>query len=109
MSKWNVNGKKIGNSRKIVVKSFKEVGFKIEVKGNFRRVNFLDVTLNLTNNIYKSYKTNQKAIHTSSSHPPQVIRLPPWKKERKKERLKERLSIHSSNKQVFNIAKPIYK
>ena len=56
MSKSIVNGKKIEKTRKIVVKSFKEVGFKIEVKGNFRRVNFLDVTLNLTNNIYKSYK-----------------------------------------------------
>ena len=43
-------------------------------------VNFLDVTCNLTNGTFRPYKKpNDKLlyIHTSSSHPPQILKQLP--------------------------------
>lgn len=54
MSKWNVNGEKIDNTRKSAVKSSEEVGFKIKIKSNLKTLDIRDVTFNLTNNVYKS-------------------------------------------------------
>ena len=44
----------------------KEVRFKIEIKTNLKTADFLDVTFNLTNNIYKQYekpKDHAPSIH----------------------------------------------
>ena len=51
-----VNRQNMDRIRKNVIKIFKEVGFKIEIKANLKIVDFLDVTFNLTNGTYRLYK-----------------------------------------------------
>ena len=43
------NGQKTDRIRKEVIKIFKEVGFKIEIKTNLKVVDFLNITFNLSN------------------------------------------------------------
>ena len=69
--KWN--GQKTNRMRKEVIKIFKEIGFKIEIKPNLKVVDFLDIIFNLSNGTYKPYtKPNDKLLHVnaSSNHPP---------------------------------------
>ena len=49
----NMNGEKTNHVRKNVMKIFKEVGFKIEIKTRVKIVNFSDVTLNGGNSTYR--------------------------------------------------------
>ena len=63
--------------KKIIIKMFKEVGFLLEIKTNFKKVEFLDVTFNLITGLYIPYKKpndNSLYINTSSDHPSQVIK-----------------------------------
>ena len=81
------------------------IGFKIEIETNLKIVNFLDITFNLANSTHRPYRKpngNLLCIHTSSNHPPQIIKHLPDSTE-------ERLSNNSSNEHVFNSAKPEYK
>ena len=48
----NANRQNKDRIRKNVIKIFKEVGFKTEIKTNLRIVDFLDVTFNLTSSTY---------------------------------------------------------
>ena len=43
------NEQKTDRIRKEVIKIFKEVGFKIEIKSNLKVVDFLNITFNLSN------------------------------------------------------------
>ena len=73
----NTNGQLTDRIRKNVIKLFKETGFKIETEINLKIVNFLDVTFNLANSTYRPYRKpnyNLLYIHTSSNHPPQIIK-----------------------------------
>ena len=46
--------------QKKVIRAFKSLGFKIEISSNTKIANFLDVTLNLSDNTYKPFlKTDQ--------------------------------------------------
>ena len=47
------NGQKTVKIRKEVIKIFKEIGFKMEIKTNLKIVDFLDMTFNLSNGTYK--------------------------------------------------------
>ena len=101
----NTNGQLTDRIRKNVIKLFKEIGFKIEIETNLKILNFLDVTFNLANSTYRPYRDpndNLLYIHTSSNHPPQIIKHVP-------DSIEERLSNNSSNKQVFNSAKPEFE
>ena len=87
------------------VNPVKEIGFKMEIETNLKIVNFLDVTFNLANSSYRPYRKpndNLLYIHTSSNHPPQIIKHLP-------DSIEERLSNNSSKDQVFNSAKPEYE
>ena len=87
--------------RKVVIKTFKDVGFKIEIKTNLKIVDFLDVTLNLNKGTYNPYKkSNDKIlyINTLSNHPLQIIKHLPTS-------INERLSKNSSNEEIFNKSK----
>ena len=55
-----------------------------------------------TDRPYRKPNDNLLYIHTSSNHPPQIIKHLPGS-------IEERLSNNSSNKQVFNSAKPEYE
>ena len=99
------NGQQTDRKRKNIIKIFKELGFKIQIETKLKEVNFLDITLNLNNGTYRPYKKpNDKLlyINTASNHPPQVIKQLP-------QAINDRLSNNSTNKQIFDRAKPEYE
>ena len=101
----NEIGQQIDCTRKNIIKIFKDVGFGIDIETNSKVVDFLDITFNLNNGIYKPYKKpNDRLlyINKSSNHPPQIINQLP-------KIISDRLSRNSSNKEVFNTAKGEYE
>ena len=80
---------------------FNDVGLSIDIETNSKVVDFLDITFNLNNGIYKPQKKpNDRLlyINKSSNHPPQIINQLP-------NIISDRLSRNSSDKEVFNTAK----
>ena len=74
--KRNENGQQIDRTRKNIIKIFKDIGFGIDIETNSKVVDFLDITFNLNNGMYKPYKKpNDRLlyINKSSNHPPQII------------------------------------
>ena len=68
----NINKLNIDRIRKNVMKIFKELGFKIEIKTNLKISDFLDVMFNLTKDTYRPHKKPNDPLHyvnTSSNHP----------------------------------------
>ena len=68
----NINKLNIDRIRKNVMKTFKELGFKIEIKTNLKISDFLDVMFNLTKDTYQPYKKPNdplQYVNTSSNHP----------------------------------------
>ena len=97
----NLNGQQMDKKRKAIIKIFKHIGFSIDIQTNLKEVDFLDVALNLQNGTYRPYKkANVKLlyIHSSSNHPPEIIKQLPTS-------VSERLSKNSSNQEAFNTAK----
>ena len=91
--------------RKAFIKIFKDIGFSIDIQRNLEEVDFLDVTLNLQNDTRGPYKKpNDKLlyIHSSSNHPPQIVRQLP-------NSISERLFKNFSNEEIFNTAKVEYE
>ena len=90
----NTTGPKMDRIRKDVIKTFKDVGFKTDIKTNLKVVDFLDATFNLSNGTYKPYKKPHDTllyINTFSNNPPQAIKQLPSS-------IADRLSKNSSNK-----------
>ena len=59
--------------RKIIIKSFKDIAFSVDIQTNIKEVDFLDITLNLQNDTYRPYKKpNDKLLYIQllSNHPP---------------------------------------
>ena len=78
----------------LVKKTFKVVGFKIEIKTYLKTANIFNVTLRLNSGTYSSYKkSNDKVqyINTLSNNPPQIIKQLPTS-------INERLSKNSITK-----------
>ena len=101
----NHNEQQTDRMRKKIIKTFKDIGFKIEIITNLKEVDFLDVTFNLANSSYRPYKKpndNLIYIHTSSNHPPQIIKQLPYS-------ISERLSTNSSSKEIFDTIKRDYE
>ena len=101
----STKGREVDQIRKKVIKIFQDFGFKFEIKTNLKIVDFLDVTLNLSNGTYSPYnKPNDQLlyVHTSSNHPPQIINMLP-------KSINERLSKNSSNPEIFGKAKIDYE
>ena len=76
----NLSDQQIDKKRKTIIKMFKDIGFSIDIQTNLKEVDFLDITLNLQNGTYRPYKkANDKLlyIHSSSNHPPQIIKQLP--------------------------------
>ena len=88
-------------NRKTIIKILKDNGFSIDTQTNLKEVDFLDITLNLQNGTYFSYKKlNNKLlyIHSLSNHSLQITKQLPTS-------IAERLSKNSSNQEIFNTAK----
>ena len=69
----NVKGHNADKMRKELVKIFKNAGLNITVHTNLKIVNYLDVTLNLDEKLYKPYKKpndEPQYINKLSNHPP---------------------------------------
>ena len=96
----NVNGQQIDRMHKNI-KTFKHIGFAIDVETNLKIVAFLDITFNLNNGTCRPYKKpNDLLLHInkSSNHPLQIINQMP-------EIIIECLFRNSSNEEVFNSSK----
>ena len=91
--------------RNDIIKIFRQIGFKIDIRTNLKEVDFLDVTFSLQKETYRPYKKeNKKLFHisTSSNHPRTIIKQIPASVSR-------RLSDNSANEEIFNIAKTEYE
>ena len=97
----NLNGQQTDKKRK----TFKGIGFSIHMQTNLKEGDFLDVAMNLQNDTYRPYKKpNDKLlyIHSSSNHPPQIIK-------QLRNSISEILSKNPSNQEIFNRAKIEYE
>ena len=76
----NSDGPKSSRIQKKIIRAFKSLGFKIEVSSNNKIANFLDVTLNLSNNTYKPFlKTDHypSYINVNSNQQEAIIKWVP--------------------------------
>ena len=100
----NTTGPQAERTRKEIIRHFKEHGLKITIQSNLKSVDYLDITLNLTNRRFQPYrKPNNEPlyINTKSNHPTTVIKQIPAA-------INSRLPALSSNKESFDKAKPFY-
>ena len=98
------SGPEIDRARKMIHKIFNDNGLKIDIKGNLKVVDFLDITFNLNNGTYKPYVKPNNAplyVHTKSNHPPHVLKQIPTS-------ISKRISNISSNEGIFKKAAPYY-
>ena len=92
-------------TKKKLCKIFKEQDLQITVEANKKVVNYLDVSLDLTNNRYHPYlKPNNtiKYVHRKSNHPPSITKNLPLS-------INNRLSNISSDENAFNNNKGQYQ
>ena len=66
----NLPGPDLDRLRKEVVRMFSSFNLKITVETGMKVTDFLDVSLNLQNNIYMPYRKDSNHIHTESLQPP---------------------------------------
>ena len=88
-----------------IIRIFGEQGMKITIEINLRRVDYLDVTLDLDTELYKPYRKpgdRPVYVHSQSNHPPQVIKNIPAGIER-------RLVQNSCNEDVLLQSVPDYQ
>ena len=67
----------IERKKKLIIKAFKKCGLANSIECNLKTVNFLDITFDLQNNVYKPYrKVNDKPtyINKNSTHPPSILK-----------------------------------
>ena len=86
--------------KKDLTRKFNELGLSITALTNQQRTDFLDITFNLANNTYKTYrKTNDKPfyINNSSNHPPSILRELP-------NSINKRINTLSCDKGTFDAA-----
>ena len=101
----NTSGPQSERTRKDITREFKKQGLDITISTNLKICNFLDVTLNLKDGTYYPYrKPNNETLYvnTNSNHPPTIIKHLP-------SAIGRRISDISSNKELFNKAKPHYE
>ena len=95
----------IDRKKKLIVRTFKQCGLAITIECNLKTVNFLDITFDLQNNVYKPYrKANDKPtyINKSSNHPPSILK-------QLTKSIEKRLSETSSSKDIFETFLKLYQ
>ena len=92
-------------SVKKIIKTFERLGLTIKIEVNRKAVNYLDITLNLSDGTYRPYlRPNSTPIYINvkSNHPPQVLKNVPLG-------INRRPCSVSRNEQAFDDAKPVYQ
>ena len=98
-------GRQADQARKKLHEIFKEHELRVTAETNHHVVNFLDVTLNLSEENYQPYrKSNNDPLYVDprSNHPPNIIKLIP-------KSISKRLSSLSSNEKAFSNNLPVYE
>ena len=100
----NSNGPNSSSIQKKIIRAFKLLGFKIEISSNNKIDNFLDVTLDLSNNTYKPFiKIDQSLsyININSNHPKAIIKQVP-------KAVNLRIRNLSANEEIFRKGSKMY-
>ena len=100
----STRGCHIDAARKTIIETFKKFGLDITIQLRLHEVDFLDVTFNLHEDVYKPYrKPNSKPvyIHTNSNHPPHIKKQIP-------KMIGKRLSNISKDEKIFDDIKGEY-
>lgn len=100
----STRGCHIDSARKKIIDTFKNFGLDITIQLRLHEVDFLDVTFNLHEDIYKPFrKPNSKPvyIHVNSNHPPHIKKQIP-------KMIGKRLSSISKNEKIFDEIKNDY-
>ena len=82
-----------------------KVRFQLEIKTNFKKEEFLDVTFNWVTGLdtpYKKPNYNLLYTNTTSDHRPKI-------KKQLTNSINKRLCENLANEQVFNTVKPVYE
>ena len=78
LAEINTTSGRLGDkARKDLIRIFESFGLKITAQANLKRVNFLDITFDLTNDTNGPYrKPNDEPLYINrlSNHPPSIIR-----------------------------------
>ena len=101
----NTSPRDTENIKKNICRIFHLNGLRITIEANKQIINFLDVTLNLSNDTYRPYTkpdTILQYVHRDSNHPQTTTKSIPTG-------INKRLSLHSSNKASFDQAAPPYQ
>ena len=94
----NADGPKVERLRKNIIRTFKTEGLKVTVDTKAKAVDFLDVTLDLTDNSHQPYRKGNNEIlyvNSNSNHPPKI-------KENIPDMIGKRISNLSSDDTKFN-------
>ena len=100
----NTSGPQTDRARKDLIKLFQDNGLKITVETNLSRVDFLDVTFNLTNGTFYPYRkpgSTTLYINSDSNHPHTITKQLPAM-------ISRRISDISSSEAEFNDVKDHY-
>ena len=100
----NHSGRQNDKVRKDLISFFKHHKLDLEIKCNLKRVDYLDITFDLTSGLYKPFnKPNNTPlyIHAKSNHPPPIIKQIP-------ESVSKRVTTNSANEDVFKEAAPMF-
>ena len=93
----NISGPQSERIKKDFQKKIQNHGLEKVIESNVKIVDYLDVTLNLTNGTFKPYHKPDNItsyIHTQSNHPPNIIKQIPIA-------IEKRLSNLSANEEIF--------
>ena len=101
----NTSGPQNERIKKDFQKIFKEKGLDIVIVCNRKSVDYLDVTMNLTDGSYRPYQKpddESSYIHKDSDHPPNIIKQLP-------KAVEKRISDLSSSEEIFEQSKQHYQ
>ena len=95
----------VENLKKKICDIFRNNKLEVTIEANLKKVDFLDITMELDTDIFRPYikpNTVPLYINSLSNHPPSVIKNIP-------DAINKRLSKISCNETVFNTAAPVYQ
>ena len=77
LATFSLSPKQVETIKQEISKTFQHNGLKITIQANKKSIDFLDITLDLKNNLYKPYQKQNNIllyINKHSNHPPAIIK-----------------------------------